>query len=92
MDMINMNKAHMNSETEAASTQPTQVCTKSYTLILLWLPVQYFYGIAEHGNKRVSDPCALSWVFFLHWSVLSDFDMMIFVLPYYVLLYFSMNK
>jgi hypothetical protein len=49
-------------ETEAASSWPTGVCTRLSTYIL-WLLVLWFYGIPECVNKWVSDSGAFSWFF-----------------------------
>lgn len=73
-------------ETEAAHVGPMQVCTKSSTYVPQ-LSVEYYYGTHACVNKWILILVLFSWAFSQFcWLALSNFNMMTFVLSYYVIL------
>jgi hypothetical protein len=88
---INMSRAHMNSQRQEEHAQGLHRSASGLPNVYYGFEFSVFMGCAY---KFVSDSCAFSWALFLLWFVLFNFNVIVFVLFHYILIYFrkQMNE
>lgn len=78
-----LSRAHVSSQRQATSTGSAQVWSRSS------VSFYYFYGTSECMNKWLSDSCAFSGSFLSVGLLLSNSNVTVFVLSYYILSCYS---